>query len=269
MSLQTRGSTVRSEVQRVQDRTDSTGSDERTEPGFEDVRRQFQCYLYLADVHDTKSPEFNHYAFPLTVSPVVDVQTMKVTRIDHLPAGADFTATPPKPYTAPPVNEFTPEHQRLRTDLKPLHVVQPEGASFRVVEEEKDSGGAAIEWQKWRFRVGFNWREGPVLYNVTYDNRSVFHRVSLSDMNIPYADPRPPYHRKAAFDLGDAVGTQVQARSRADLAGCGNHGKRSAAGLRLSRLHLLSLFEHLQRQRRAGGTAELHMHPRARRRHWL
>jgi primary-amine oxidase len=23
-------------------------------------------------------------------------------------------------------------------------------------------------------------------------------------MNIPYADPRPPYHKKAAFDLGDA-----------------------------------------------------------------
>lgn len=23
-------------------------------------------------------------------------------------------------------------------------------------------------------------------------------------MNIPYADPRPPFHKKAAFDLGDA-----------------------------------------------------------------
>lgn len=28
--------------------------------------------------------------------------------------------------------------------------------------------------------------------------------MSLSDMNIPYGDPRAPYHRKAAFDLGDA-----------------------------------------------------------------
>jgi len=28
--------------------------------------------------------------------------------------------------------------------------------------------------------------------------------LSLSDMNIPYADPRHPFHKKSAFDLGDA-----------------------------------------------------------------
>ena len=28
--------------------------------------------------------------------------------------------------------------------------------------------------------------------------------MSLSDMNIPYADPRHPFHKKSAFDLGDA-----------------------------------------------------------------
>ena len=27
--------------------------------------------------------------------------------------------------------------------------------------------------------------------------------MALSDMNIPYADPRSPFHRKSAFDLGD------------------------------------------------------------------
>lgn len=39
---------------------------------------------------------------------------------------------------------------------------------------------------------------------VRYDGRSLFYRLSLSDMNIPYADPRHPFHKKAAFDLGDA-----------------------------------------------------------------
>jgi len=39
---------------------------------------------------------------------------------------------------------------------------------------------------------------------VRYAGRSVFYRLALSDMNIPYADPRPPFHKKAAFDLGDA-----------------------------------------------------------------
>lgn len=43
-----------------------------------------------------------------------------------------------------------------------------------------------------------------VLYDVRYGGRPLFYRVSLSDMNIPYADPRPPFHRKAVFDLGDA-----------------------------------------------------------------
>lgn len=38
---------------------------------------------------------------------------------------------------------------------------------------------------------------------VRYDGRSLFFRLSLADMNIPYADPRPPFNRKAAFDLGD------------------------------------------------------------------
>lgn len=30
------------------------------------------------------------------------------------------------------------------------------------------------------------------------------YRLALSEMNVPYGDPRAPFHRKAAFDLGDA-----------------------------------------------------------------
>lgn len=43
-----------------------------------------------------------------------------------------------------------------------------------------------------------------ILNQVTYDGRDVFYRVALSEMNVPYGDPRAPFHRKAAFDLGDA-----------------------------------------------------------------
>ena len=42
------------------------------------------------------------------------------------------------------------------------------------------------------------------IVQVRYAGRSVFYRLALSEMNIPYADPRPPFHKKAAFDLGDA-----------------------------------------------------------------
>lgn len=89
---------------------------------------------------------------------------MRVSRIDYLPTGADHTIKKPQSQDIYPPNEYTPEHQDLRTDLKPLNVVQPEGASFKVTQAGET--GEIIEWQKWSFRVGFNQREGMVLYDV-------------------------------------------------------------------------------------------------------
>lgn len=50
----------------------------------------------------------------------------------------------------------------------------------------------------------FTPRECAVLHDVHYDGRSVLYRLSLSEMTVPYGDPRPPFHRKQAFDFGDA-----------------------------------------------------------------
>lgn len=80
-----------------------------------------------------------------------------------MPTGADATTKEPKPFKVHPGNEYMPAYQKLRTDLKPLHVVQPEGASFTVTEQGTSN---VVEWQKWSFRIGFNHREGMVLYNV-------------------------------------------------------------------------------------------------------
>ncbi|KAI9850394.1 MAG: hypothetical protein M1838_005727 [Thelocarpon superellum] len=170
--------------------------------GVQDDRRRYQCFLYMRDPMHPSEPDSNHYALPLAISPVIDTETRKVIRIDKLPTGRDATVKETQPYQLRPANEYLPERQQLRTDLKPLHVVQPEGASFRVHHEGET--GRFVEWQKWSFQLGFNAREGMVLYNVRYDGRSLFYRVALSDMNIPYADPRNPFHRKSAFDLGDA-----------------------------------------------------------------
>jgi primary-amine oxidase len=95
--------------------------------------------------------------------------------------------------------EYIPEmlSQPLPSDVKRLNVVQPEGPSFQVI-------GNLIEWQKWRFRLGFNPREDATFHDVHYDGRSVLYRLSLSEMTVPYGDPRPPFHRKQAFDFGDA-----------------------------------------------------------------
>ena len=144
-----------------------------------------------------------HYAFPLPFSPVVDGVTYKVIRIDHLPTGKDNTLKATSAWTPVPPNEYIHEHQDLRTDLKPLHVVQPEGASYTIEPVGNDSL-QTISWQKWCFQLHYNAREGPVLFNVQYDGRPLFYRVSLCEMNIPYADPRYPFFKKSAFDLGDA-----------------------------------------------------------------
>ena len=106
----------------------------------------------------------NHYALPLPISPVINTELMKVIRIDMLPTGADNTVKEIEPYQIRPPNEYIPEHQKLRTDLKPLNVIQPEGASFKVTQEGTSS---VLAWQKWHFRIGFNQREGMVLYDVS------------------------------------------------------------------------------------------------------
>ncbi|KAK3616265.1 hypothetical protein LTR56_018860 [Elasticomyces elasticus] len=169
--------------------------------GVNDDERLWQTFFYLRAAENADEPDSNHYAHPLTISPVVSGETRKVIRIDHMPTGKDNTIKETQPYQYKGANEYIPEAQQLRTDVKPLHVSQPEGASFTVTEQGTSQ---VIEWQKWSFRVGFNHREGMVLYDVRYEGRNLFYRLSLSDMNIPYADPRHPFHKKSAFDLGDA-----------------------------------------------------------------
>jgi primary-amine oxidase len=178
------------------------GSDGVNEGKFADEKRLFQCFLYVRDPNNSGEADSNHYAMPLSISPVISYETMKVIRIDYLPTGVDNTVKTPPPYKVQPPNEYIPEAQTLRTDLKQLIIIQPEGASFQV--SKFSDLGHTINWQKWNFKIGFNLREGMVLYDVHYAGRPLFYRLALSDMNIPYADPRHPFHKKAAFDLGDA-----------------------------------------------------------------
>lgn len=124
----------------------------------------YQCFLYMRDPHDPSNIDSNHYAFPLAISPVVDAVALKVVRIDLLPTGVDQSVKEPQPFEIPPPNEYDPDYQQLRTDLKPLNVVQPEGVSFKVTQVGET--GKVLEWQKWFFRIGFNQREGMVLHDV-------------------------------------------------------------------------------------------------------
>lgn len=117
---------------------------------------------------ENNDPDSCHYSFPLDFMVVVDLCAMKVKKILRLPVGPDETTTEvysevPHRRTACVEPEYTHRLQRLpaRTTMKPYQVIQPEGASFTVK-------GHLIEWEKFRFRVGFNWREGMRLLQLAY-----------------------------------------------------------------------------------------------------
>ncbi|KAI1379742.1 putative copper amine oxidase [Hypoxylon crocopeplum] len=165
----------------------------------EKMKRTIQCYLFCRDPRKPDTEEANFYDFPLPLAPVFDYATKDIIEMIYLPTGLQPAPNPNPVYVPHDAREFHQDLQEgpLRSDLKPLVVSQPEGASFTVT-------GQLVQWQKWSFRVGFNWREGLVLYDIVYDGRELFHRLSLSEMVMPYADPRKPFHRKSVFDFGDA-----------------------------------------------------------------
>ncbi|KAF4965928.1 hypothetical protein FSARC_6315 [Fusarium sarcochroum] len=168
--------------------------------------RYMQGLVFARDVSNN-NPDSNHYAYPIPIIPVMDLETKTIIRIDRLATGGSDDGlepekrgdTPKKLFQHSHAAEYVPEllDRPLREGLKPLNVTQPEGASFTI------SSDGLIEWQKWRFRLGFTPREGAVLHDICYENRPVLYRLSYSELTVPYGDPRPPFHRKHAFDLGD------------------------------------------------------------------
>ena len=143
------------------------------------------CFLRM-------DPTDNGYAKPIEgLRPVVDLNSMKVIRVEEY----GYWPLPPQQcnYAADRRTEF-------RRDIRPLEIMQPEGPSFEVE-------GYQVHWQKWRFVIGFNGREGLTLNHLRYEDqgktRSVLYRGSLSEMVVPYGDPAPQQARKNAFDAGE------------------------------------------------------------------
>lgn len=130
----------------------------------------------------------NLYAHPIEgVCAVLDIKTWEMLRVD------DHGVVPI------PTAEYNYESQfqsSLRDDLKPINVVQPEGVSFRLE-------GRRIFWHRWSAVIGFNAREGLTLHDVRYDDRSLFYRLAISEMVVPYGSPEGGHPRKSVFDIGE------------------------------------------------------------------
>jgi primary-amine oxidase len=137
-------------------------------------------------------PGDNGYARPIEgIRPVVDLNTMQVIRVEEF----GHWPLPPEPG-----NYASDRVADKRESPKPLSITQPEGPSFQL-------DGNQMNWQGWKFVIGFNAREGLTLHHVRYEDkgreRSILYRASLTEMVVPYGDPRPTQVRKNAFDVGE------------------------------------------------------------------
>ena len=153
----------------------------------EDDRRIARCISFLrADDTD------NGYARPIEgVIVHFDMGRNEVIEV------IDHGVTPLPPNRA---SYYAEDQPKLRTDLKPIHITQPDGPSFTV-------DGNFVQWQKWQFRIAFDPYEGLVLHQIAYDDdgrlRPILHRASISEMVVPYGDPGPVHGWKNAFDAGE------------------------------------------------------------------
>ena len=122
----------------------------------------------------------------------VDLTRKVVTDVidhKHLPVPAERGEWDAEPHAVQP-----------RTSLRPIEIIQPEGASFTVEDD-------VITWENWTFRVGFDGREGLTLHQVSFRDgereRPIVYRASISEMVVPYADPSPVRYWQNYFDAGE------------------------------------------------------------------
>ncbi|GAM88172.1 hypothetical protein ANO11243_062030 [Dothideomycetidae sp. 11243] len=166
------------------------GIDERF--GYD--KRLQQCLPYWRS-----SALDNQYAHPLDFAVVIDTEREEVLEVDIRTVNGKRV---PLPRTN---HNFLPEFVKgdfIKDRLKPLDITQASGVSFNL-------DGNQLSWAGFHMHVGFNYREGIVLSDISVDDmhenrrRMMFLRISVAEMLVPYGNPDSPHHRKHAFDIGE------------------------------------------------------------------
>jgi primary-amine oxidase len=167
----------------------------------EDVDRDRRLAHALAFLREDMEEGDEGYAKPITgLHAYVDLdEEAVVSVVDHGPPDES------NPFPSESMDYKTGDRD-VREDLLTYDVVQPDGPSW-------DIDGWTVEWQRWRFHVGWTQREGLVLHNVTYDDpghkgsdpghRSVLSRASVAEMAVPYGTPVQSDRFKNAMDAGE------------------------------------------------------------------
>jgi len=134
----------------------------------------------------------NGYARPIeNLVFIVDTNTSEIVKMIE----GDAIPLPKQP-----ANYGAESVGALRTDLRPIEIRQPEGASFTLEGQE-------LSWQRWRMHVSLDPVEGLVIRRVTYQDegrdRSVLYRAAVSEMVVPYGDPSETFFFRSVFDAGE------------------------------------------------------------------
>lgn len=161
-------------------------------------RRLQQALMYWRSDEDD-----SQYSHPLDFCPIVDMNAKKVVFID-IPQRR-------RKVSKHKHSNFHPKHvadkygskenpSGYRQEDFPINITQPEGVSFKLDNH-------VMSWSNFNFHIGFNYREGIVLSDITYNDhgnvRPLFHRISLCEMVVPYGAPDFPHQRKHALDIGE------------------------------------------------------------------
>lgn len=140
---------------------------------FGSERRFQQALMYYRPQMDNCQ-----YQYPLDFCPVWDSLAKRVVAIDVPSVRRPLNNSPPLDYH----HISLANRGGYRKDLRPISITQPAGVSFSVEKRW-------LSWQNWRFHIGFNYREGIVLHDVTFNDggksRSIFYRISLAEMVVP------------------------------------------------------------------------------------
>lgn len=155
-------------------------------------RRLQQAFMYYREDEDD-----SQYSHPFDFTPIFDANEKRIIYIDVPPVRRPVKKNIPHANFNPKDVQAT---TGFRDPIKPISITQPEGVNFKL-------NGNVMDWQNFKFHIGFNYREGIVLNDIRFNDhgnlRSIFHRLSLAEMVVPYGNPEHPHQRKHAFDLGE------------------------------------------------------------------
>jgi primary-amine oxidase len=122
---------------------------------------------------------------------LIDVNTYKVIEID------DYELVQPAKTKA----EYTEaDIGPLRSFPTPIEISQPEGPGYK-------RDGYVITWDKWRFHIRSDQRVGTVISTATWRDgdreRPVMYEGHLSEIFVPYMDPKRDWYTRTVLDAGE------------------------------------------------------------------